>query len=453
VGVLQEAFVAEYGKPGVKFTLRGRAWKILNIHNDKIYVKAEDDPTGAIPSWIGEEIPVPMEVALEVGRVKAQIEDGLNAGEAPKAIAARLSEVYPASPTTLMRAMREQVDHHKAGHPSPTDKRVLLEEWEDNVLIHANFGTLVNRTLARVIGHIISEETGYPVGVQQETYMMATQTVGEIDARYVARMLKSLADKDVEKIIEDAVTKTGLFKRRLINVARKAGALSKFADFSNVTLGRLMKSFENTAVYDEALKDTYRLDLDVEGTITLLRKMADGEIEVIVLDTEGQLTPLGKMAVEGISMKTDIVPPEKMDRIIMESAKARLYGETRILACHGKHDWVDQQRIRDLPEKLVCPICSSTEIAVYDRPVEEVQELLTQERGRSSKEKPKWWERGKDVSKLVSMYGRRAAIIGAAKRVDLTAAWDILAQTEGESDEFFTKIVEAERDALKKRFV
>jgi ATP-dependent Lhr-like helicase len=152
-------------------------------------------------------------------------------------------------------------------------------------------------------------------------------------------------------------------------------------------------------------------------------------------------------------MKTDIVPPEKMDRIIMESAKARLYSETRILACHGKHDWVDQQRIRDLPEKLVCPICSSTEIAVYDRPVEEVQELLTQERGRSSKEKPKWWERGKDVSKLVSMYGRRAAIIGAAKRVDLTAAWDILAQTEGESDEFFTKIVEAERDALKKRFV
>lgn len=453
VGVLQEAFVAEYGKPGVKFTLRGRAWKILNVHNDKIYVKAEDDPTGAIPSWIGEEIPVPMEVALEVGRVKAQIEDRLNTGETPKTIAAKLAEVYPASQSTMERAIREQVDHHKAGFPAPTDKRVLLEEWEDNVLIHANFGTLVNRTLARVIGHIISEETGYPVGVQQETYMMATQTVGEIDTRYVARMLKTLANKDVEKIIEDAVTKTGLFKRRLINVARKAGALSKFADFSNITLGRLLKSFENSAVYEEALKDTYRLDLDVEGTATLLRKMAEGEIEVVVLDTEGQLTPLGKMAVEGISMKTDIVPPEKMDRIIMESAKARLYAETRVLACQGKHDWVDQQRVRDLPEKLVCPTCGSTEIAVYDRPIEEVQELLAQDRSRSTKEKPKWWTRGKDVSKLVSMYGRRAAIIGSAKRVDLTAAWDILAQTEGETDEFFTKVVEAERDALKKRFV
>ena len=453
VGVLQEAFVAEYAKPGVKFTLRGRAWKILNVHNDKIYVKAEDDPTGAIPSWIGEEIPVPLEVAFEVGRIKAQIEDGLTRGEEPKAIAAKLAEVYPASQSTMERAIREQVDHHKAGYPAPTDKRVLIEEWEDNVLVHANFGTLVNRTLSRVIGHVISEETGYPVGVQQETYMISTQTVGEIDARYVARVLKTLANKDVEKIIKDAVIKTGLFKRRLINVARKAGALSKFADFSNVTLGRLMKSFENTAVYEEALKDTYRLDLDVDGTIDLLRKMAEGEIEVVVLDTEGRLTPLGKMAVEGISMKTDIVPPEKMDRIILESAKARLYGETRILTCHGKHDWAESQRIKDLPEKLVCPVCGSTEIAVYDRSMEEVQEHLSQERSRSSKEKPKWWERGKDVSKLVSMYGRRAAIVGAAKRVDLTAAWDILAQTEGESDEFFNKIVEAERDALKKRFI
>jgi hypothetical protein len=51
------------------------------------------------------------------------------------------------------------------------------------------------------------------------------------------------------------------------------------------------------------------------------------------------------------------------------------------------------------------------------------------------------------------MYGRRAAIVAAARRVDLTEAWDILAETEGESDEFFKRIVEAEREALKKRFI
>jgi len=51
------------------------------------------------------------------------------------------------------------------------------------------------------------------------------------------------------------------------------------------------------------------------------------------------------------------------------------------------------------------------------------------------------------------MYGRRAAIVATGKRVDLTEAWDILAETEGESDDFFERIIEAERNALKKRFI
>ena len=51
------------------------------------------------------------------------------------------------------------------------------------------------------------------------------------------------------------------------------------------------------------------------------------------------------------------------------------------------------------------------------------------------------------------MYGRRAAIVASAKYVDITEAWDILAQTEGETDEFFERIVEAEREALRKRFM
>jgi ATP-dependent Lhr-like helicase len=181
--------------------------------------------------------------------------------------------------------------------------------------------------------------------------------------------------------------------------------------------------------------------------------MASGEIEVVVMDTSGELTPLGKLAVEGVGMKSDIVPPEKMDRIILESAKARLYGETRTLVCMGKTDWVDTSRIRDLDEKLVCPVCGSNAIAVYDRPIEEVQEVMALERARSTRERPKWWERGRDISKLISIYGRRAAIIGAAKRVDLTAAWDILSETEDETDEFFDRIVDAEREALKKRFI
>ena len=452
IGILQEAFVAEYAKPGVKFTLRGSPWKILNIHNDKIYVKAEDDPTGAIPSWVGEEIPVPYEVALEVGRIKAQVEEGVQAGKSRSEVASKLSQVYTANVETIERAITELVDHSVNGYPIPTDQRVIVENWDDNVIIHSNMGTLVNRTIARIIGHIISEDTGYPVGVQQDTYMVITQTVGEVDAKYVAGLLRGLADSNMDRVMEAAIVKTGLFKRRLINVARKSGALSKFANFSNITIGRLMKSFEGTVIYEEAMKDTLRLDLDIKTTIEVLEQMARGEIDVTVIDNMGEVSPLGQLGIDSISMKTDIVPPEKITRIILESAKARLYNETRVLGCLGKHDWFEERRVRDFPDKIVCPICGTTEVGIFERTMDDVSDGQIQYR-RGKKEPPFWWKRGVDSSKLVSIYGRRGAIVSAAKRVDFTEAWDILAETEDETDDFFERIIEAERVALKKRFM
>ena len=453
VGVLQEAFVAEYAKPGVKFVIRGSPWKILNIHGDKIYVKSEDDPTGAIPSWVGEEIPVPLDVALEVGTIKGRVEQSVLSGEPIDKIVAELSDEYPANKDTVRRAVSEVVEHVENGYPVPTDRRIIVEDWEDSVIIHTSMGTLVNRTLARVVGHIISEDTGYPVGVQQDTYNVITQTVGEVDASYVVALLKRLGSMELDELMHLAIIKTGLFKRRIINVARKSGALSKYANFSNITLGKLMKSFEGTCIFDEALKDTLRKDMDIQGTIKIFQKIADNEIEVVKLDNHGEVSPLAKLAIEGVSMKTDIVPAEKMTRIILESAKARLMNESRVLACMARGDHLEIQRVKELPEKLTCPRCGSTELGVFGRRIDEVGKEMARVRPGSGKEGEWWFERGKAASKLVSMYGRRGVIVASAKNVDFTEAWDILAETSGESDEFYQRIVEAEREALKKRFM
>jgi hypothetical protein len=109
--------------------------------------------------------------------------------------------------------------------------------------------------------------------------------------------------------------------------------------------------------------------------------------------------------------------------------------------------------VKDFPQVLVCPKCGSTSIGIFDRVREEVGEWQARERQKSRKAPPNWWKRGKDSSKLVSIYGRRAGIVASAKNIDLTEAWDLLAETHGESDEFFLRIIEAEREALKKRFM
>ena len=80
IGVLDEAFISEYGQIGVKFVEAGRCWKILEIYGNKVYVAPEEDPTGAVPSWVGDEIPVPLPVALEVGSIRREYAEALGSG-------------------------------------------------------------------------------------------------------------------------------------------------------------------------------------------------------------------------------------------------------------------------------------------------------------------------------------------------------------------------------------
>src|SRR3989475_6214194 len=92
VGVLDEAFVAEYGQPGTKFIVRGTPWMMQSIRGDKIFVRGISDPTGAIPSWIGEEIPVPFQVASEVGELRRITEEEYRKGKSLIEISQKLTE-------------------------------------------------------------------------------------------------------------------------------------------------------------------------------------------------------------------------------------------------------------------------------------------------------------------------------------------------------------------------
>jgi len=69
-----------------------------------------------VPSWIGQEIPVPKPVAEEVGRIRGEAAAAaLEAGSTPEAVAADLAERYPADERTIATALGPVVDHVDAG--------------------------------------------------------------------------------------------------------------------------------------------------------------------------------------------------------------------------------------------------------------------------------------------------------------------------------------------------
>ena len=455
VGILDEAFMAEYGKPGIKFIIRGSPWIITHVSGDKLYVKPVDDPTGAIPSWIGEQIPVPYEVAQEVGRIRGYVETQLRNGKAFKEIVSELSAKYVADEETLVRSLKETVEQVEKGYPAPTDKRMLIEDWEGFVILHANFGSLTNRALAQLLGHIFSEKIGYSVVVQHDPYRIFIQTMGAANADHLMAIfdeIRASSESDIRALLVRAVVKTGIFKRRMIHVARRFGALKKWADFGSVSLRRLLKSFEGTAIYEEALKEVLAKDLDSENLLRVLDRIRKGEVEIIKVDNAGIATPIARLGIERVSMKTDLIPPERMRRILIESTKARLLNEVRCFVCTECWEYLETMRMKDLPEKIVCPKCGSQNVGLLNKEEEKVRVLVEKKGKKLTKNETTLKEKAEKTARLIKDFGKPAVLALCARRVRLKDVKEVLQQEKELSDKFFELVIEAERKALSRRF-
>jgi len=455
IGVLDEAFMAEYGKPGIKFIIRGTPWRILHVSEERVHVKPVDDPTGAIPSWIGEEIPVPFEVAQDVGSIRGFVEEQVQKGISSDEIAARLSEQYPSDKDTILRALAETIEHITSGIPVPTEKRIIVEDWGEFVIIHANFGSLTNRALAQLIGQLLSEKIGYGVVVQHDPYRIFVQTMGAANADHLVTLfneMRAMPDEAIRDTLTRATVKTGLFKRRMIHVARRFGALKKWADFSSVSLQRLVKSFEGTPIYDEALKEVFTKDLALEKLVYVLKKIREDEIKVQKVETGGNATPVARVGIERVSMKTDLIPPERMRAVLIESAKARLLNETCNFVCTNCWNYMELVCAKDLPEKPKCPRCGSLAIGLLKVDEEKGLPLIEKKGEKLTKSEEKLRKKALQTAQLIAKYGKAAAVALCARRVQPSDVRGVLEEEPKLNDRFYELVLEAERKAMSKRF-
>jgi len=455
VGVLDEAFMAEYGKPGTKFIIRGAPWIIQSVSEEKVHVKPVDDPTGAIPSWIGEEIPVPFAVAQEVGKIRGYVEEQILKGFAPEDIAARLSKQYPAEREALSLALAETVEHVKAGFPVPTDKRIVVEDWSEFVLIHINFGSLTNRALAQLLGQLLSDKIGYGIVVQHDPYRIFVQTMGAANASRVASLfeeMKVMPAHAVHDVLTLATVKTGLFKRRMVHVARRFGALEKWADFSSVSLQRLIKSFEGTPIYEEALKEVFTKDLDLDSLVSVLGRIRSGEFVVQRVETGGNASPIARLGIERMSMKTDLIPPERMRAVLVEAAKARLLNETDSLLCTNCWSYLEMVKPKDLPDKPKCPRCGSSSIGVLHVEEEKLLPIIEKKGEKLTRTEERAKQHALQTAQLVAKYGKPAVVALSARKVQPSDVRGTLEKEHKLNDRFYEMVLEAERKALSKRF-
>ena len=450
VGTLDEAFVSEYGEVGVKFVEAGRCWKIDQIYGNKVYVKAEDDPTGAVPNWVGDEIPVPRQVAGEVGAIRRKYAESLDKGN-EEAFIDELCRTYPVPRDAMQEALKEVAEQHAAKLPIPSERVITVEKWDRYLVIQAAFGHRVNRLLARVIGHRISERIGQSVAVHQDPYRIVIEA--EVSPQSAVSVLEELHGLDLRAATEKAVERSGIFKRRLIHAGKKCGSIAKDADYASVSISGIIEALRDTPVYEEAMSMIFHDDFDLPDAADVVEKINAGAIEVKLVEYEG-LTPIARIGVEEISRRGEIVSPERLRALLKQSTRARINDTFLVVVCTNCWNFLELRKVADLEGFDRCPVCERVAIGLSTDSYENVFSLAMKARSRADMRgtKMKQVEALKKSSELRKEYGHVADMLLAGRGVRLAEAEALAVRLRKEGRDVVELIIDGEREALRRRY-
>ena len=451
VGILDEEFVAEYGEPGTRFILMGRAWEIHYIQGDRIYVASLTDYEGAVPSWVGDEIPVPYEVAQEVGALRREYVERRRKGEDAWAIVHDIARRYKVGHDVVYKAFREVEQHIRRGIPVPTDRDAVLETAGSYVILHIHGGLKANRTIQKVIAYHLSEKIGAPIQGQQDPYRVVFKSK-HISADLILQSINEILE-ELDGRVREAVEASTLFKRRLVHAARKMGVIKEDARISEINLNQLAETLKETPVYLEALNYSLFHDFDSETANKLLANLVKGGLRLHRwVSSTGSPSPLASLTLNRFETEGEVVSGEGMKRIVLMSVRGRLLSESWFTVCVDCFEHYGNVAVKDLPEKPSCPVCGSTKIGLTKYSMEEVLGLVARKGRPVNRKERRIIAELKRNAILVSKYGRAAALALSARGLTLRETVEVLERSGGEGMKLIELIVEAEKKALQRRF-
>ncbi len=415
IGTLDEWFVAENAKLGQSFIMRGTAWRFVDFKEDHVLVEPVKE-IGDVPSWVGEDIPVPFEVAQEVGRIRR--EKDLSA--------------YPLNDHGATKFLEYLASAGDA--PLATDRRITIEAARDVIIVNACLGSRVNETLGQLISSLVSARFGQSVGVQTDPYRVVLEMPRSVNPKQIVEILQPEDPDALEPLLRVILKNSAFLRWAFVYVAKKFGALRRDVDWESVSIPRLLKTFENTPLFEEVLDKVFWERMDIPRTVEVLKRIRTGEIELVVTKP----TPIGRAGLEGGRL---LVTPSRADHATLMAVKARLEKETATLLCLScKMMW--REGVKDLPAKIRCPRCSAVMIAVvapYEK--ERIAKLDLEGGDKESRAKAK---RLFTNASLVMAHGRKAVLALMARGVGEDTAARILRGYHESEEDFLREVLAAE---------
>lgn len=433
IAVLDEAFVVNNLSPGSLFITRGTPWNVVDITEREVIVQPAYDISGAIPAWEGEQIPVPYEIAQEVGRLRKKIlEEGFDFTK------------YCMDSSAYIEALtlsKKQKDYF-----IPDDKTIWFEAVDNFLIIYAHFGSVVNETLGKMVSILVSAYLGETVGMKSDPYRLILEFTKSSQPELVKKVLLETKPETVKTILERSLLRTTLFRYKFIQVAKRFGLVEKFHDYQKINIRRLIEAVLDSPIYQETLNEIFKEKLDVEKTKEVLSDMQSGKIKIN--EYNGKMSPLTQHTLDRIMKVPELILPARPESEIIEIMKTRIYDKRAKLICTYCSS-IFYDMVKDLPKKIKCPSCGST-MVTFSKSDEDVKALL--EKKKQSKklddEEEKKLKEYEHIATLINAYGKQAVIVLSGRGVGPEVATRVLGRRRQTEKGLFKDMLEEQKKFL-----
>jgi ATP-dependent Lhr-like helicase len=450
IGTLDQDFVARKCKSGTVFIIHGQTWKIINVDEEKLTIEVEPTaPTlDAIPSWEGEIIPVSFETAQEVGRLRSEIASKLEDLPGLKQTQNRLA-LTDAAIDKITETIRAQLKHF----PLPSDSHMVVEKFENCIVIHACYGSTVNDTLAMILASLLSAKYGVSMATQTDPYRIALICPFKIEPESVALELKKLTPDDIETVLIQALQVSDLFAWRHWHVARRFGVVERKADYRSNRARMLVRAMQNTPLTEETRREVLLEKFDLPTTKQIVARIQSREIVVDVSRERAEFcSPYATPIIDKI-IPHDLLRPVVPSKSLTDIVRERLLTGTTRLVCMFNGDWDALRVVGDLSEKIRCPKCHSTLIAATYEGNNSLGSLVKKKKkgAKLTQEEEHDWRQGYLSASLVQTQGKRAVIVMAGRGVGPATATRVLRKVHRTEQDLYADILKAEREYARTR--
>jgi ATP-dependent Lhr-like helicase len=443
IGSLGDEFIKMKATIGLNFICKGRVWKIRKIEDRKVYTTPVEDPTGAIPGWDGEMLPVTEEIARGVGRIRKKISEEIQSGR--KHLLQRLSSELRVEKHGIKTAISEIERQLSVGVPIPDHRTILVEGFDRFIIVHICSGERVNRTLSYIFELILSKRE-LVRSIWSDAYRILIEIeTRESDLDEIAEELFQHSPKEALSLFEQYIERSFPYSYYLKFVAERFGAIPRGRALGEKRLMDLSERLQDTPIYVETLREVLQEKADIQGVRRLYGDIEKGRTKIAVHRSETKPSPMASHILNKYFDVPELIAEETLKGDSFQRMREAITNEHVQFLCMKCGKTQEMIEVGKLIEKPQCSKCDSQLLTMLGKTGWDTPNILSMwlKRLPLEEKQSKTLARARQVADLIAVYGRKATIALTVTGVGPQTASRILAKMHYTEEEFYKDLLEA----------